>query len=118
MRVVQGRPLSFLCCGRCAHSMARARRQPRARSEILSEPSMDALGRGRCAFAVRTPLTRDHGVTRPGGAKLKWNSTALLARKSPALVAQLDRAPDFESGGRGFESLRARQRGAYLGAGR
>ena len=26
-----------------------------------------------------------------------------------ALVAQLDRAPDFESGGRGFESLRARQ---------
>ena len=25
-----------------------------------------------------------------------------------ALVAQLDRAPDFESGGRGFESLRAR----------
>jgi hypothetical protein len=27
--------------------------------------------------------------------------------KSPALVAQLDRAPDFESGGRGFESLRA-----------
>jgi hypothetical protein len=26
-----------------------------------------------------------------------------------ALVAQLDRAPDFESGGREFESLRARQ---------
>jgi hypothetical protein len=25
-----------------------------------------------------------------------------------ALVAQLDRAPDFESGGREFESLRAR----------
>src|SRR5258708_30649600 len=30
-------------------------------------------------------------------------------QSSPALVAQLDRAPDFESGGRGFESLRARQ---------
>src|SRR5262245_34996669 len=30
-------------------------------------------------------------------------------RDSSALVAQLDRAPDFESGGRGFESLRARQ---------
>src|SRR5262245_158802 len=29
--------------------------------------------------------------------------------KTAALVAQLDRAPDFESGGRGFESLRARQ---------
>ena len=41
--------------------------------------------------------------------KLKWNSSALFVRKSPALVAQLDRAPDFESGGRGFESLRARQ---------
>src|SRR5262245_20422213 len=27
-----------------------------------------------------------------------------------ALVAQLDRAPDFESGGREFESLRARQK--------
>src|SRR5215216_4162787 len=27
-----------------------------------------------------------------------------------ALVAQPDRAPDFESGGRGFESLRARQK--------
>jgi hypothetical protein len=24
----RGAPLSFLCCGRCAHSMARARRQP------------------------------------------------------------------------------------------
>src|SRR5215468_5814356 len=85
MRLYRGAPLSFLCCSRCAHSMARARRQPRA------------------------PLTRDYGVTRPGRAKLKWNSTALLVRKFPALVAQLDRAPDFESGGRGFESLRARQ---------
>ena len=28
---------------------------------------------------------------------------------APAPVAQLDRAPDFESVGRGFESLRARQ---------
>ena len=27
---------------------------------------------------------------------------------APAPVAQLDRAPDFESVGRGFESLRAR----------
>jgi hypothetical protein len=29
--------------------------------------------------------------------------------RAAALVAQLDRAPDFESGGRGFESLRAHQ---------
>jgi uncharacterized membrane protein len=46
MRVVRGRPLSFLCCGRCAHSMARAQRQPRARSEILSDPRMDAPAGG------------------------------------------------------------------------
>ena len=32
----------------------------------------------------------------------------VLVRKD-APVAQLDRAPDFESVGRGFESLRARQ---------
>ena len=36
------------------------------------------------------------------------NVTA-LPNNTHALVAQLDRAPDFESGGRGFESLRARQ---------
>src|SRR5262245_35335985 len=35
---------------------------------------------------------------------------ASIAAKPQALVAQLDRAPDFESGGRGFESLRARHR--------
>jgi hypothetical protein len=33
-----------------------------------------------------------------------------LPNTTHALVAQLDRAPDFESGGRGFESLRARQK--------
>jgi hypothetical protein len=32
---------------------------------------------------------------------------AILSSKAP--VAQLDRAPDFESGGQGFESLPARQ---------
>ena len=32
-----------------------------------------------------------------------------------ALVAQLDRAPDFESGGRGFESLRARHYHRFWG---
>ena len=33
----------------------------------------------------------------------------IIFANSEALVAQLDRAPDFESGGREFESLRARQ---------
>jgi hypothetical protein len=36
-------------------------------------------------------------------------TAAVRYRISEALVAQLDRAPDFESGGREFESLRARQ---------
>ena len=36
--------------------------------------------------------------------------------KARALVAQLDRAPDFESGGRGFESLRARHFGRKAGS--
>src|SRR5262249_11763908 len=64
----------------------------------------------RCARPGRAMLSLRLDAV--GHAKLKWNSTALLVRKSPALVAQLDRAPDFESGGRGFESLRARQRPA------
>src|SRR5215216_7283766 len=38
------------------------------------------------------------------------SSCAMVLRR--ALVAQLDRAPDFESGGREFESLRARQIGS------
>ena len=33
---------------------------------------------------------------------------SLTRRMTRAPVAQLDRAPDFESGGRGFEPLRAR----------
>src|SRR5438876_2253811 len=67
---------------------------------MFSDARTDALGEGRrMSFASRAS----------GRAKLKWNSSALFVRKSLALVAQLDRAPDFESGGRGFESLRARQ---------
>jgi hypothetical protein len=40
-----------------------------------------------------------------GVKRLLWRHFAT----STALVAQPDRAPDFESGGREFESLRARQ---------
>jgi hypothetical protein len=48
------------------------------------------------------------------GSKMQGVSSALdpeswiLHRELFAPVAQLDRAPDFESVGRGFESLRAR----------
>jgi hypothetical protein len=42
----------------------------------------------------------------------------ILARSSSAPVAQLDRAPDFESVGRGFESLRAYQAGGSNPSGR
>src|SRR6266568_5330634 len=73
---------------------------------MFSDARIDALGEGRrMSFASRAS----------GRAKLKWNSSALFVRKSLALVAQLDRAPDFESGGRGFESLRARHFGTELG---
>src|SRR5262249_37025563 len=54
-------------------------------------------------------LTADHGLALGVCAKHNWNSNARSDNKTAALVAQLDRAPDFESGGRGFESLRARQ---------
>src|SRR5262249_28418333 len=60
--------------------------------------------------SVRARLTADHGLALGVCAKHKWKSNACSDNKTAALVAQLDRAPDFESGGRGFESLRARQR--------
>src|SRR5262245_27094528 len=49
-----------------------------------------------------------------GGRSPAWNAEVAIRRscdmvRRSALVAQLDRAPDFESGGREFESLRARQ---------
>ena len=59
---------------------------------------------------VARSLTRDHGMDARVAVR---SSSGIQTRSSlerrPALVAQLDRAPDFESGGRGFESLRARQ---------
>ena len=41
-------------------------------------------------------------------AKVKVASSNLVTRSRDALVAQLDRASDYESEGQGFESLRAR----------
>jgi hypothetical protein len=56
-------------------------------------------------------------VRRQGGAPSIWtiwspppDKPQLACRGRHALVAQLDRASDFESEGREFESLRARQR--------
>ena len=42
-----------------------------------------------------------------------WASPALFAKNAP--VAQLDRASDYESEGRTFESFRARHFGTRLG---
>ena len=48
-------------------------------------------------------------------AKVKVASPNLVTRsKKNALVAQLDRASDYESEGRGFESLRAHQKNQKL----
>src|SRR5215471_15926911 len=69
----------------------------------------------RAGVSVRARLTADHGLALGGCAKHKWKSDGCSDNKTAALVAQLDRAPDFESGGRGFESLRARHFGTKLG---
>ena len=47
-----------------------------------------------------------------GFRRVEWNGEATIVRSAlcVALVAQLDRASDFESEGRGFESLRARHK--------
>src|SRR5262249_11988635 len=78
---------------------------------IFSNARIDSRGRGgRMPFVARS-LTRDHGMDARVAVR---SSSGIQTRSSlerlPALVAQLDRAPDFESGGRGFESLRARQK--------
>src|ERR1700736_5561890 len=50
-----------------------------------------------------------------GADGLKGLTRKSLREKTCALVAQLDRASDFESEGREFESLRARHFGTELG---
>ena len=42
--------------------------------------------------------------------KVRPSSAGMCLPCCDALVAQLDRAPDYESGGREFESLPARQK--------
>ena len=41
-------------------------------------------------------------------SRWRFMTESHVSARNQAPVAQLDRAPDFESGGRGFESLRAR----------
>lgn len=50
----------------------------------------------------------EHWIVVPGVAGSNPVAHPIQTYKAP--VAQLDRAPDFESVGRGFESLRARHR--------
>src|SRR5947209_4520634 len=61
------------------------------------------------AASGREPDRR--GIGLPSGRRAYSNAavpTGLLHPAGNAPVAQLDRAPDYESGGREFESLRAR----------
>src|SRR5262249_58249224 len=59
----------------------------------------------RAQLDARSRHGRACGVRSSSGIQ-----TRSSLERPPALVAQLDRAPDFESGGRGFESLRARSK--------
>ena len=54
----------------------------------------------------RVESARAIGISWFGCVSARWDIIFVLAQ---APVAQLDRAPDFESGGQGFESLPARQ---------
>src|SRR5215471_15629471 len=64
---------------------------------------MFCLGVGGIGGAV-TPSTHW-----PGSSPCVWQGSPIGSRLQNAPVAQLDRAPDYESGGQRFESFRARQ---------
>src|SRR6266540_664512 len=74
--------------------------------QILRSPPCQA-GPERVAKALFRDRPSRHR-THPGPLKPKCTS-------ENAPVAQLDRAPDYESGGQEFESLRARHFGTKLG---
>src|SRR5262245_10876597 len=63
---------------------------------------------------IRAEPRRSRGRAAPGdslgAARASGAARSSYAMVGQALVAQLDRAPDFESGGREFESLRARHK--------
>jgi hypothetical protein len=66
----------------------------------------DDIVSGTLAEARRPKRTLIHGERR-----VAPRADGMMLRRAP--VAQLDRAPDFESVGRRFESCRARQPFAY-----
>src|SRR5262249_45942618 len=78
----------------------------RARGYLQTPGSMRSAGEGGCRARLATRSRHDALVVEqsPSGIQRCYS-----LERAAALVAQLDRAPDFESGGRGFESLRARQ---------
>ena len=95
--------MGFLCCLRCRSI---ARRAPGASvcgaagaAPRPDDPSEWLNAGARGALVVAAPAPSCQGI---------WNRAGSSLNNAWALVAQLDRAPDFESGGRGFESLRAR----------
>src|SRR5262249_24960296 len=55
-------------------------------------------------------------ISAPGAFSYARAARAYFGPLGDAHVAQLDRAPDYESGGRTFESFRARQQLQYLGS--
>jgi hypothetical protein len=65
------------------------------------------MAKGRCApMSFTNKRFHAHGHFAVG--VIEWNRELVIVQRQ-ALVAQLDRASDFESEGREFESLRARQ---------
>jgi hypothetical protein len=90
------------------HSTASAGRQRAARTGCpRCDPRAGAADETFNA-SVRPRAIAVAAAPRP--CEAVWNRPGSSLRHACALVAQLDRAPDFESGGRGFESLRARHR--------
>jgi hypothetical protein len=74
---------------------------------VRIDPSL-VLFRGRAAVIARMKSDRQREIGAAALSNLLPDCMLRTSRRRSALVAQLDRAPDFESGGRGFESLRAR----------
>ena len=81
----------------------------RNREPTATVPVFSLLQRSSArAFAARPAGAA--ALLRPWGDLDRVRRVAGAGRRAlRALVAQLDRAPDYESGGRGFESSRARQ---------
>src|SRR5262249_12939335 len=68
-----------------------------------------AGNREACELHGREPSSRDGTRQSCLRAEMRaWRTAAFRLPLTLAPVAQLDRAPDFESGGQGFESLPAR----------